>query len=215
MNKGGDKKNMKDDFYDRVNYYESRNIFSSHEPFNENLRIYTQLDPKNSEMWRKINNFDSTNEDQEYSTLTQVKKSSVVDAKSLNKKEMTQKFLDSASFNSENKFGCKKCGYGKVLILIKSLVGHYAYQCYNIKSEKKEDPIKHARLAAVSSSGINKDKIKEVSQSQVNEQSIKDLFLKRKHEKEAKKAIKHDKHKKEAQFNQIVDSMLDSFKTGS
>ena len=53
----GPKKNDKkvsDDFYDRINYYEARNIFSSNEPVNPNNRLYTNYANNTHSVWESI-----------------------------------------------------------------------------------------------------------------------------------------------------------------
>ncbi len=47
-------KKVKDDFYDRVNYYESRNIFSSNEQFNPSNRLYTDPAANTHSVWNTI-----------------------------------------------------------------------------------------------------------------------------------------------------------------
>ena len=47
-------KKVSDDFYDRVNYYEARNIFSSNEPVNPNNRLYTDHVTNTHSVWNAI-----------------------------------------------------------------------------------------------------------------------------------------------------------------
>ena len=67
----GPKKNDKkvsDDFYDRINYYEARNIFSSNEPVNPNNRLYTNYANNTHSVWESIkkpNVISSNNENNE------------------------------------------------------------------------------------------------------------------------------------------------------
>jgi len=49
-----DKKPVKDDYYDRRNYYYDRNIFSSNEPFDPQNRIYTNQASNMHSVWVNI-----------------------------------------------------------------------------------------------------------------------------------------------------------------
>lgn len=106
MSQQYDKNKNKDNFYDKVNYYESRNIFSSSSEVkaNEgNFKAFNQLDASTSEIWRRIN---STKQEDSSTTGNQV-----VDSVS------NSDIKDSALLNkSEKQFGCGKCGYSKTNI---------------------------------------------------------------------------------------------------
>ena len=47
-------KKVSDDFYDRISYYEARNIFSSNEPVNPNNRLYTNYANNTHSVWESI-----------------------------------------------------------------------------------------------------------------------------------------------------------------
>ena len=47
-------KKVSDDFYDRISYYEARNIFSSNEPVNPNNRLYTNYVNNTHSGWESI-----------------------------------------------------------------------------------------------------------------------------------------------------------------
>ncbi len=112
--KDKDRKTVKDDFYDRINYYESRNIFSSNEPFNPSNRLYTDQAALSHPVWSAIgqskSNFsnilaeENINKEKEYNGID---------------KELTQSLLSKINklntTSSSTPIGCKKCGYGTIL----------------------------------------------------------------------------------------------------
>lgn len=102
--KKGERKIGKDDFYDKVNYYESRNIFSSNEPYNKGMRLYTE-NSFTSHMWDKINTVGKYFPDEGDVNII--------------KNDFTKKVLESitnAQSMKSTKLGCKKCGYGKSIL---------------------------------------------------------------------------------------------------
>jgi hypothetical protein len=125
-----DKKIVHDDFYDKINYRESRNIFSSNEVFNPENRLYTENAAFTHALWEKIKR-PGGDED-----IPAVKATSSSRPKKYeNKSEgLTDTILNSINkLNTSTSYqpvGCKKCGHGKDL-LDNLLVGHYAYQCFN------------------------------------------------------------------------------------
>lgn len=110
--KKNEKKNVKDDFYDRINYYESRNIFSTNEAFDPGNRLYTDQASLTHGVWDKIN---KTNHRFEESENT-IKPKNRGD-NNLIKSEFTQNLLSSISklngIPNNAPIGCSKCGYGK------------------------------------------------------------------------------------------------------
>lgn len=100
---------IRDDFYDRINYYESRNIFSSKNdvvPLNNRLNL-DQAALKHK-VWGVI--------DGNYEAIEKQKKISKQESKNESKSQFTQKLLDEITkhnkqTNSE-RIGCKKCGFG-------------------------------------------------------------------------------------------------------
>jgi hypothetical protein len=109
---GGDKKKEKekkvvsDDFYDKINYRESRNIFSSNEAFNPENRLYTENAGFTHAVWDKIRNPD--------------KDETGIDNKAKQRFEHKSEFTDSlvnsiTKLNTSTSYqpiGCKKCGHG-------------------------------------------------------------------------------------------------------
>lgn len=110
-------KEIKDNFYNRDNYYESRHIFSSqNEDKNENLRMYTQLDKlygNESGMWKKIANKDEKNEVSKNDNTFKVDDDLEIVKVPNQILEISNKY--------GTKQGCKKCGYSKIykIILLK------------------------------------------------------------------------------------------------
>jgi hypothetical protein len=100
-----DRKAVSDDFYDRINYYESRNIFSSNEPFNPSNRLYTDQAALTHPVWSTIGKNNNIYEENNEKDLA------------IKNKELTQSLISSINkFNtatSATPIGCKKCGYGK------------------------------------------------------------------------------------------------------
>lgn len=86
-------KYVKDDFYNKENYYETRNIFASNENKPNNQKIITNFEVNKNEMWRKINNI--IEEDNNEVIKTNLES------------------IDKSHFN----LGCKKCGLGKNLFI--------------------------------------------------------------------------------------------------
>ena len=120
-------KKVSDDFYDRVNYYEARNIFSSNEPVNPNNRLYTDHVTNTHSVWNAIQKTGERYLFDQFSNLE--KETSGVSSE-----------LAKSIYNNLNKYtasgsatACRLCGY----------VGHLAYQCRNNivlkKKEKKKD----------------------------------------------------------------------------
>jgi hypothetical protein len=114
MKKDKDKKAVRDDFYDRINYYESRNIFSSNEPFNPSNRLYTDHASLSHPVWNAIK---QTNEN-----FREIKNEMSLDKKqdSSFDKELTQNLLSSINklntTSTSSSIGCKKCGYGNIIV---------------------------------------------------------------------------------------------------
>ena len=110
--KDKDKKTVKDDFYDRINYYESRNIFSSNEPFNPSNRLYTDQAALSHPVWSAIG--------QSKTGFQNIIEEDVTKEKELGSinKELTQSLLSRINkFNTTSStasIGCKKCGYGNI-----------------------------------------------------------------------------------------------------
>jgi hypothetical protein len=93
-------KKVRDDFYDRVNYYETRNIFSSNEVYNPGNRLYTDQAVMSHPVWStigKTNNEPVTNDKPKIGM-----ESCEVLISNLNKLSSTSSSI-----------ACKKCGYGK------------------------------------------------------------------------------------------------------
>ena len=86
-------KNVKNDFYNKECYYETRNIFASNENKTNNQKIIYQFDINKNEMWRKINNI---NEEENGDTI-KINNITIVSD-------------DKSNIN----LGCKKCGLGKI-----------------------------------------------------------------------------------------------------
>jgi hypothetical protein len=100
-----DKKTVKDDFYDRVNYNDSRNIFNSNEPFNPSNRLYTEQALLSHPMWSAIQKTGvkqvDTEDAKEQANKTNVLYDTIIS--SINKLNQN---------SSYTRVGCKKCGYG-------------------------------------------------------------------------------------------------------
>jgi hypothetical protein len=126
-----EKKIVRDDFYDKINYRESRNIFSSNEVFNPENRLYTENASFTHALWDKIKN---TNKEDDGI------RESLVEQEKPKKNEFSETILNSLSkLNSSTSFqpiGCKKCGH----------VGHYAFQCYNSIKLNTDDSKKGKQL---------------------------------------------------------------------
>jgi hypothetical protein len=112
--KDRERKAVKDDFYDRINYYESRNIFSSNEPFNPSNRLYTDQAALSHPVWSTIG---KNRVVEDIDDFNKKRDNSMVD------KELTQSLISSINklntTSSATPIGCKKCGYGKF------------YKCFN------------------------------------------------------------------------------------
>ena len=112
--KKSDKKNVRDEFYDRINYYESRNIFSTNEAFDPGNRLYTDQASLTHGVWEKINKTSNRYEEDGF-----VKPKNNKD-NNLEKSEFTQNLLTSItklnSISNNAPIGCSKCGYGKTNI---------------------------------------------------------------------------------------------------
>ena len=102
-----DRKAVSDDFYDRINYYEARNIFSSNEHFNPGNRLYTDQAALTHPVWSTIGK-NNVNDDAERDL-------------EVKNKELTQSLITSINkFNTATSaapIGCKKCGYGNSEII--------------------------------------------------------------------------------------------------
>ena len=107
--KDKEKKAVKDDFYDRINYYESRNILSSNEPFNPSNRLYTDQAALSHPVWSSTIGKHRVYGEGEQKVEGENPKVN---------KELTQSLLSSINkFNTTSsaaQVGCKKCGYGKI-----------------------------------------------------------------------------------------------------
>jgi len=114
--KKNEKKNVKDDFYDRINYYESRNIFSTNEAFDPGNRLYTDHASLTHGVWDKINKPSNRYNDEE----NQDRKPKQNVESALAKSEFTQNLLSSitklSGITNNAPIGCSRCGYGKILI---------------------------------------------------------------------------------------------------
>ena len=114
--KKNEKKNVKDDFYDRINYYESRNIFSTNEAFDPGNRLYTDQASLTHGVWDKINKSRYHEEE-----IQDKKPKQNVDSTIANS-EFTQNLLSSitklSGISNNAPIGCSKCGFGKIIILI-------------------------------------------------------------------------------------------------
>jgi len=113
--KKNEKKNVKDDFYDRINYYESRNIFSTNEAFDPGNRLYTDQASLTHGVWDKINK--TSNKYQIEEIQAERPKQSMDNA--LAKSEFTQNLLSSitklSGISNNAPIGCSKCGYGNYI----------------------------------------------------------------------------------------------------
>ncbi len=92
-------KNITDLFYDRINYNEMRNVFSSNEPFDPANRIYTNQASSTHSVWNSINQNKSSDAKRGENNFD-----FILD------KELKQG-LDKIVTNPT--IGCKKCGYSK------------------------------------------------------------------------------------------------------
>jgi hypothetical protein len=110
--KKSDKK-VKDDFYDRINYYESRNIFSTNEPFDPGNRVYTDHAANSHKVWEKINRPSNLNYTED---PIQVDNSNQMKSEINNKSQFMDNLLSSISklntIQNNAPVGCVKCGYG-------------------------------------------------------------------------------------------------------
>jgi hypothetical protein len=88
-------KNVKDEFYNKENYYETRNLFVSNVNKANTQKIIDQLSINNNEMWRKINNIN----DQD-----------IIEHK------ISNNIKQSNDINNLN-LGCTKCGLGKYKLI--------------------------------------------------------------------------------------------------
>ena len=104
-NKDKEKKVVRDDYYDRVNYYESRNIFSSNEPFNPSNRLYTDQAAFTHALWDKIQDTSKP------LTITNDEGTKLQSKIANNLISSITKLNASSNYTP---IGCKKCGYGKV-----------------------------------------------------------------------------------------------------
>ena len=111
-----DRKAVKDDFYDRINYYESRNIFSSNEPFNPGNRLYTDHAAISHPVWNTM----GKNPNPALETIIAsgaLAKPSEVETPIVDK-ELTQSLMTSINklntSSTNTSIACKKCGYGKI-----------------------------------------------------------------------------------------------------
>jgi hypothetical protein len=104
------KKKIEDKFYDKVNYYEVKNQFTSVsnniQTNSQNFCEFGSLNVAGSGVWKSINNL----EDLDKEKTKKVNK--YVDSSTTN---FDNKILD---LSSSNKLGCKKCGYSKCIKLI-------------------------------------------------------------------------------------------------
>jgi hypothetical protein len=99
---------VRDDYYDRVNYYEARNIFSSNELVNPGNRLFTNQATLSHPVWDRIKS-------------SQPGQAPVIEPKitesSTAKKELVTNLVTSLgklySSSDYAPIGCKKCGYGK------------------------------------------------------------------------------------------------------
>jgi hypothetical protein len=110
-----EKKNVKDDFYDRINYYESRNIFSTNEAFDPGNRLYTDQASLTHGVWDKINKSSRYHEE----VIQDEKPKQHMDS-ALAKSQFTQNLLSSitklSGISNNAPIGCSKCGYGILII---------------------------------------------------------------------------------------------------
>jgi hypothetical protein len=123
-----DNKKVSDDFYDRINYYEARNIFSSNEPVNPNNRLYTDHVSGTHSVWNTIQHKQERYLFDQFSDIE--KETSGISGE-----------LARSIYNNINKYtasasstACRLCGY----------VGHLAYQCRNnviLNNKKKRNSI--------------------------------------------------------------------------
>ncbi len=113
--KKNEKKNVKDDFYDRINYYESRNIFSTNEAFDPGNRLYTDQASLTHGVWDKINKTSNRYHEEE---IKVIKPKQSVDS-ALANSEFTQNLLSSitklSGISNNAPIGCSKCGFGKII----------------------------------------------------------------------------------------------------
>lgn len=104
-NKEKEKKIVRDDFYDKQNYREIRNIFSSNETFDPKNIISTDPAGNTHAIWDKIN-------DTSMPILPR-------GDENVQRSVMTNNIISSITkLNSSSNYtpvGCSKCGYGKIL----------------------------------------------------------------------------------------------------
>lgn len=115
---------VSDDFYDRVNYYEARNIFNSNEPVNPNNRLYTDHITNTHSVWNTIQ---STNGKYLFDQFSNVEK----ETSGANNETIKNIYNNINKYTtSGSSTACVLCGY----------VGHLAYQCRNnivLQNKKK------------------------------------------------------------------------------
>lgn len=102
-----------DSFYDRIHYYETRNIFSSNEPVDPENRLYTTNIVNTNSVWNRISN----KNDISLSNTNEKESTKVVDDETA--KNLINNVKKYSMTNSST--ACRLCGY----------VGHLAYQCRN------------------------------------------------------------------------------------
>ena len=114
-----DTKKVKDDFYDRINYYESRNIFSTNEPFDPGNRVYTDHAGSSHKVWEKIN---KPNNKIYYDEDVPMPNENLNKSDPNNKSQFTDNLLSSISklntIQNNAPVGCAKCGYGIIFFLL-------------------------------------------------------------------------------------------------
>lgn len=137
-------KKVSDDYYDRVNYYEARNIFSSNEPFNPNNRLYTDHVSNTHSVWNTIQQPHERHLFDQFSNIGKELSGINNDITKSNMSDFSRYIVSGSST------ACKICGY----------VGHLAYQCRNkivLKNKKKiEDEEKEKmELQKFVSQGMN------------------------------------------------------------
>lgn len=109
------KKKVEDNFYDKVNYYEVKNEFTSvSNNIESNAKNFCEFGSLNanasSGVWKSINNFDK---DDDINSTKNKKKDDLI-----SKSDLKSYDISGVSGNIGNKLGCKKCGYGKKNILL-------------------------------------------------------------------------------------------------
>ena len=169
----------KDNYYNKIDYYESRHLFISNEPINDGLKVYNE-DLLKNEMWEKINNINK--EEQGFSLQE-------------NLPIKSDKILD---LTSKEKIGCKKCGYSNVL----NLVGHLTYQCYNTKKEvSAKDRSKEKIIEQINAMDENLIKLLKQKRKKQKENE-KNIKIDQKESKVMKEKYKNA-------FDNIVDELLE------